>query len=202
MTRIFFSSFFSSSSPLLLLFFSSSPAIILMQRCCSNIHLKNALLDGLDVVKAYNGLHRLNAVSYHIQAHAIEACRLSQENHGSVAEIERSQNHVEILLNVLTQVANGTLFSSPSSVTVTSSAASTMVKKKKICLFLFVFSFAFCFDYSATHKKDQILFRFFFFFRTLFVTCSLSSVSSSIYSLTERVASCSQRKSLYGLSRS
>ena len=110
-----------------------------MQRCCSNIHLKNALLDGLDVVKAYNGLHRLNAVSYHIQAHAIEACRLSQENHGSVAEIERSQNHVEILLNVLTQVANGTLFSSPSSVTVTSSAASTMVKKKKICSFLFVF---------------------------------------------------------------
>ena len=99
-----------------------------MQRCCSNIHLKNSLLDGLDVVKAYNGLHRLNAVSYHLQAHAIEACRLSQENNGSMKEIERSQHHVEILLHVLTQVANGTLFSSSSSVTVTSSAASTMVR--------------------------------------------------------------------------
>ena len=52
-------------------------------------------MDGLEVVKAYNGLQKLNAISIHLQAHGIECCRLQRE----VLSLSTTTSHVETKLN-------------------------------------------------------------------------------------------------------
>jgi hypothetical protein len=107
-------------------------ARLLMQRCCTNIFLAGALVDGLEVVKAYNGLHRLNAVTAHVTQHALECCRVRVALHNGSAASAHSpltlqhKSHVTRVCQVLSQVLDGTLFATRStSSTSTSTSSST-----------------------------------------------------------------------------